>query len=71
MCVSIPAPNIGHVQKNPGSIHLLFLMMLVTHVNNLTDATLDDEFGTLIAGKQCHIHATALHIKRVLVQNGI
>ena len=70
-CVSIPELNLGHLQKSPGSFHLLFLVMLVTHVNDLTDATLDDELGTLVAGKQCYIHATALHVKRVLVQDGI
>ena len=36
-----------------------------------TPTGLDDELGTLVAGKQSHIHGAAFHISTVLVHNGI
>ena len=63
----LPVLNSSHVQQPPASYHLLVVMVLITEKENLPDARLDDEFCTLIAREQAHIHLTPFDIYGVLV----
>ena len=38
---------------------------------SLPPTCLDDELGTLIARKKCHVHGAAFHISAVLIHDGV
>lgn len=59
----------GHVEELARCSELLFRAVFVRHVDDLTDARLDDELGALIAREHRDVERAATHVCRVLVQN--
>lgn len=49
----------SHSKQCAGRFHAIGVRILVTEVDHLLDAALDDCLGTLVAGKQPHIDLRA------------